>query len=466
MNHKPNIVSILMDDMGWTDLACCGSNFYESPNVDRLKEQGMLFTRAYASCPVCSPTRASLMTGKYPATVGVTDWISHFGAHPCKGRLIDVPYLKHLPDSEVTIADALRQGGYVTWHVGKWHLGLEEHWPDKHGFDVNLGGCQWGKPRDGYWMPCHIPTLPDGPEGEHLTDRLTDEAIRLIRERDPEKPFYLNLCHYDVHHPYHSKREHLAYFEEKRKRMGLDQIDPFEEGEFFPVEHKKTERILRRKLHSDPVYASMIYNADWNIGRLMAVLEEEGLMDNTLVIFTSDNGGTSSAEGSPTCNAPAREGKGWMYDGGTRVPMIAVWRGHIRPGSVCDELTTTPDFYPTFLEVAGLPLRPEQHVDGVSIRSLFEETGTLAERPIFWHYPHYGELGGTPGSSVMLGQYKLIEFFEDMHVELYDIINDVSETHDLSQEMPDKAAELLNLLHDWQTRIEAKIPEANPDYIG
>lgn len=465
MNQKTNVITILMDDMGWTDLSYCGSNFYESPNIDRLRSQGMSFTRAYASCPVCSPSRASFLTGKYPATLGVTNWIGYGTVHPTKGKLIDAPYIKHLPDGEYTIAAALKDAGYDTWHVGKWHLGKEEHYPEKFGFDVNLGGCFWGKPRDGYWMPCHIPTLPDGPEGEYLTDRLTDEAINLVKNRDPEKPFFLNLWYYDVHIPLQGKPEHIAYFEEKIKRMGLDKKETFAIGDYYPIENRKAERITRRLFHSDPVYAAMIYNTDWNIGRLLSVLEEEGLMDNTLILFTSDNGGLATSKGSPTCNAPAREGKGWVYDGGTRVPAFAVWKDHIRPGSSCDTPISTPDYYPTILESLGLPLCPEQHCDGVSLKNLLEETGNLPERPLFWHYPHYAEHGGTPGASVIYGNYKLIKFFEDMRLELYDLINDPSEDHNLRDEIPEKAEELHTMLQNWMDSVNALLPEKNPEYV-
>ncbi len=277
--------------------------------------------------------------------------------------------------------------------------------------------------------------------------------------------FIVNLWYYDVHIPLEGKPEHIAYFEEKRKRMGLDQKDPFMIGDHFPVETRKHERITRRLFHSDPVYASMIYNTDWNIGRLLDVLEKEGLMDNTLILFTSDNGGLATSKGSPTCNAPAREGKGWVYDGGTRVPALAVWKNHIRPGSSCDTPICTPDYYPTILEAVGLPLNPKQHCDGVSLKGLLTETAGLPERPLFWHYPHYAEHGGTPGASVIVGEYKLIQFFEDMRIELYHLINDPGEDHNLRNEMPEKADELLGLLQNWMDSVNAILPEKNPDYI-
>ena len=483
MSQKPNFITILMDDMGWTDLSYAGSDFYESPNIDALRARGMTFTRAYASCPVCSPSRASFLTGKYPATLGLTDWISHPGTkdgkyaeqhdptkkrtdiQPCKGKLIDAPYIKHLPDGHPTLAELLRADGYATWHIGKWHLGTEEYYPDKKGFDVNLGGCFWGKARHGYHMPCNIPTLENGPDGEFLTDRLTDEAIKLIKSHDKEKPFMLDLWYYSVHVPIDAKAEQIEYFKEKAKRMGLDKKEAFAEGEFYPVEHKKDQRVMRRLFHSDPDYAALIYNVDLNVGRLVAALEEEGLMEDTVIVFTSDNGGLATSMGSPTCNAPAKEGKGWIYDGGTRVPCFVVWKDHIREGSSCDTPTTTPDYFPTYLELAGVKNPDGNEIDGKSLASLWNESADMPERPIFWHYPHYSGHGGTPGASVILGRYKLIQFFEEMEVELYDLIDDVSESHNLVDEMPEKASEMLKMLHDWQSSIEALMPERNPDFV-
>jgi arylsulfatase A-like enzyme len=457
--QSPNIIFILMDDMGWRDLGCCGSSFYETPNIDRLAAQGMRFTDAYAACPVCSPTRASIMSGKYPATVGVTDFI---GGHT-RGRLLDAPYVKQLPLSETSLATALRDGGYQTWHVGKWHLGEADYYPEKHGFDVNIGGCFMGMPYYGYFSPWKIPTLPDGPEGEYLTDHLTDEAIKLIRERG-ERPFFLNLWHYAVHIPTQGPPHLIPKYEAKARAMGLENVQTIIEGEFFPCEHKKDQRVRRRVIQSDPAYAAMVENVDDNVGRLLAALESEGLADNTIVVFTSDNGGLATAEGSPTSNRPLAEGKGWMYEGGTREPMIVRWPGVVAAGSVCPTPITSPDFYPTLLEAAGLPLRPEQHVDGTSFLPLLRGEAGADRGPIFWHYPHYGNQGGTPGSSVRLGDYKLIEFFEDGRLELYDLRQDAGETRNLVTELPGVARDLHERLVAWRASVDAKIPEPNPDW--
>ena len=462
---RPNIVFILMDDLGWRDLGCYGSEFYETPNLDRLASEGVRFTDAYAACPVCSPTRASILTGKYPATVGVTDWIDWgWRMHPARGRLVDVPYVDHLPAEEKTLAMTLREHGYHTWHVGKWHLGGEGSAPEQRGFEVNVGGCHWGSPSQGYFSPWNIPVLENGPEGQYLTDRLTDEAIRLIRENDGE-PFFLNLWYYAVHTPIQAKPEIVARYAAKAEAMGLDKVQTFEEGDFFPCEHKKHVRIKRRLVQSDPVYAAMIESVDENIGRLLKAIEDAGQAENTIVVFTSDNGGLATSEGSPTCNAPLAEGKGWMYEGGTREPLLVKWPGVTQAGSLCTVPVTSPDVYPTVLEMVGLPLLPEQHVDGVSIVPLLQGENDLSREAIYWHYPHYGNQGGTPGSSVRAGDYKLIEFYEDGALELYDLRRDESEEVNLAASEPERVAQLKGLLDVWRESVEAKIPQPNPDFV-
>lgn len=456
---------ILIDDMGWKDLSACGSTFYESPNIDALMHSGMMFDNAYASCPVCSPSRASILTGKYPATVGVTDWIDTSGeCHPVKGYLIDAPYIKHLPHEEYNIAKCLKDNGYRTYHIGKWHLGTKEYYPECQGFDVNIGGCHLGHPHHGYFSPYQIENLEDGPDGEYLTDRLTDEAIKLIKESGDD-PFFMNLWHYTVHMPEQAKEEDVRYFTEKANLLKIDRINPFVEGEHFPIEIKKNMRVTRRVIQSDVIYAAMIKNLDWNIGRVLKALKETGKLDNTIIIFTSDNGGLSTAEGSPTCNFPAREGKGWSYEGGTRVPLAITYPKIVKSGIHSQFPTTSPDLYPTILDMAGLPLQPQQHVDGISLLPVLKGH-TLTDRPIFWHYPHYGNQGGTPASSLRYGKWKLIEFFEDMHTELYDLDEDPSETLNLSDVYPLKRDELKKMLHDWRESISAKIPQRNPDWTS
>lgn len=451
----PDIVFILADDLGWRDLGCYGSTFYETPVLDRLATQGALFTDAYAAAPVCSPTRASILTGKYPATVGITQYL---GEHAV-GRLCDVPYFRNLPLSELSLARVLREGGYQTWHVGKWHLGEQRTYPERHGFDVSIG-CGGGMPPQGFFAPYGLPTL-EGPDGEYLTDRLTDEAIRLVEDADP-RPFFLNLWHYAVHTPIQAPEHLVAKYRRKATELGLDSLDVFEEGDYLPVWHKRHTRISRRRLQSDPVYAAMVENLDWNVGRLLEALERTGRARDTIVIFTSDNGGLSTAEGSPTCNAPLAEGKGWMYEGGVREPLLVRWPGVVDPGVRIDEPTTSPDLYPTLLEAAGLPAKPAQHVDGTSIVPALR--GERFERgPVYWHYPHYSNQGGVPAAVVRDGDWKLIRFFDGDRLELYNLRDDISETTDLSVSQPKVLARLRHLLDGWSEAVGALTPKPNPN---
>ncbi len=451
--ERPNIIMILIDDMGWRDLQCFGSSFYETPNIDALAAEGTVFTNAYAPCPVCSPSRASLYTGQYPARVGVTNYI---GAHDF-GKLAEVPYLDHLPTEEYTLSRAYKDAGYRTYHVGKWHLGGKEYYPEHHGFDVNIGGCDWGHPHQGYFAPFGMDTLPDDiPTGEYLTDYLTDRAIELI-EKNGDAPFFLNLSHYAVHTPIQAKPADLSRFAEKSRRMKLDGVNPYIEGENFPCWHKRGEKVCRRFIQSDIGYAAMIWNLDQNVGRLIRVLQKKGIYDRTVIVSTSDNGGLSTAEGSPTCNAPLSEGKGWGYEGGIRVPLIAVGPG-IRAHTVCETPVTLPDWYPTLLALSGIPMHPHHTVDGMDISPLLRGE-EMAERPIFWHYPHYGNQGGTPVAAVRFGRYKLLRFFEDEHVELYDLLQDISESFDISVSQPQRAKEMKELLDTWIQEIGGILPQ-------
>ena len=464
--RAPNIVCILIDDMGQRDLGCYGSTFYETPHIDSLARDGMRFTDAYAACPVCSPTRGSLLTGLYPATLGITDWIDWAGhLHPAKGRLVDVPYLKSLPADVPNLATELSSRGYATWHVGKWHLGGEEAWPEKRGFDVNIGGWTAGMPYKGYFSPWHFPTMDDSEPGTYLTDRITDEAIGLIKDRDQDKPFFLNLWHYAVHTPIQAPEELVRKYEKKARFLGLDTVHPFAEGPAFPCEHKKDKRIQRRILQSDPTYAAMVENLDANVGRLLDSLTAEGLESNTIVIFTSDNGGLSTAEGSPTSNVPLAEGKGWMYEGGTREPLLVRWPERVRAGSVSDAVVSSPDLMPTLLDAVDARDASRTATDGMSfLPVLTGEASDLERDGVFWHYPHYGNQGGTPGSSVRSGRYKLIEFFETGRLELYDLQTDPGENNNLSDTYPETRDRLHLLLRQWRESVEARIPEPNPEF--
>ncbi|MEM6333020.1 MAG: sulfatase [Planctomycetota bacterium] len=458
---RPNILFILIDDMGYADLGCYGSSFYETPNLDRLAAAGLRFTDGYAACPVCSPTRASLLTGKYPATVGITNYIPG----NAWGKLMGVPYFHELPQSETTVAAALRHAGYTTAHVGKWHLGGPDRFPQHFGFDTNVAGQDWGAPKQGYFAPYGLDTMSEGPDGEYLTDRLTDETIQLVDgyAQSPDTPWFVNLCHYAVHTPIQAPADLVAKYEKKAADLGIDPDADLAEGERFPCLHKKDDRVVRRTRQSHPTYAAMVENLDTNLGRLFDALKRNGQWDNTLILFTSDNGGLSTAEGSPTCNAPLCEGKGWMYDGGVREPWIAHWPKRIAPGTTTDAVITSPDLFPTLLEAADAEPMPDQHVDGKSFLPAL--LGQPFDRgPVFWHYPHYSNQGDTPACSVRDGRYKLIEWFEDGRIELYDLANDIGEDRNLADTMPDVRDRLHAQLQAWRDEIGAKIPDVNPDY--
>jgi len=464
---KPNIIFILVDDLGWADLGCYGSTFHETPNIDRLAGEALRFTDAYAACPVCSPTRASIMSGKYPARIGVTDWIPgrqvYAGVQPCD-KLISRDFELEMKLEEVTIAEALKEAGYKTFFAGKWHIGEDSaYWPEHQGFEINKGGWAKGWPAGGYFSPYTKPRLESGPEGECLTDRLTDESIKFL-DANAEGPFFLYLSFYTVHTPLQGKPELIEKYNKKLDSLNLNRESmETTDREWIRVAPPQG-RFVERTQQGHPIYASMIETLDTNVGRLMQRLNELGLEENTIIFFMSDNGGLSTAEGSPTSNFPLRAGKGWLYEGGIREPMFIKWPGSGSEGTLSAVPVISTDFYPTILEMAGLDLRPEQHMDGTSLTPLLSGKGELAERPIFWHYPHYSNQGAKPGAAIRLGNLKLIEFFEENSVELYDLSADPGEQYNLTGEMPGKAEELLTLLHTWQAEVGAEGMDSNPDF--
>ena len=454
---KPNFVFFLIDDLGWNDVGCYGSTFYETPNIDRLAKEGMRFTDAYAACPVCSPTRASILTGKYPARLNITDWIP--GADPKNRKLLGTKDLHQLPLKEVTIAEELREAGYATGFFGKWHLGDNGYYPEQQGFDVNKGGHWAGQPAS-YFSPYKnkrkkwdVPGLEGGEEGEYLTDRLTDESIQFI-ESNKNKQFLLYLSHYAVHTPIQSKPELTEKYSQKSEQMPKTDSPDY-------VQERESQS---KQKQDNPAYAGMVQSVDESVGRILDKLEELKLLDNTIIIFMSDNGGLSTLpkkRKSPTSVVPLRAGKGWLYEGGIREPMIIKWSGFVKANSECDVPVTSTDFYPTMLEMAGLQLKPEQHTDGKSLVPLLKQNGDLSREAIFWHYPHYHGSGSKPSAAVRAGDYKLIEWFEDGSVELYNLKNDIGEKNNLTEKMPQKAEELKNMLHNWQTEIGALKPKPN-----
>lgn len=453
---KLNVLFMLADDLGWMDLGCYGSSFYETPNLDRLAREGVRFTEAYAACPVCSPTRLSIMTGKYPARLAATDW---FGApqpenahkHPTGTKpLLPAPYEERMPLEEFTMAEAFREAGYRTFFAGKWHLGGGGYSPEDQGFDINKGGFDKGSPPS-YFSPYKNPKLEDGPEGEHLPARLARESVEFMARAGGD-PFLLYLSFYSVHTPLQGRPDLVKKYEEKAARLKVGG------PEFLPEGDR-----MARQVQNHAVFAAMVEAMDQAVGDVLDGLDRLGLAENTAVVFMSDNGGLSTSEGAPTSNVPLRAGKGWLYEGGVREPMLVKWPGHARPGAVCEQYVTSTDFYPTLLEMAGLPPRPEQHLDGVSFAPLLLGDAAPERGPVYWHYPHYGNQGAFPGAAVRLGDYKLIEFFEDNHAELYNLRRDLGEKKNLAEAMPEKAAELRALLHAWQKETGARFPAPNPN---
>jgi arylsulfatase A-like enzyme len=432
---KPNFVFFLIDDLGWADIGCFGGKFYETPNLDRLAAQGMRFTDGYAACAVCSPTRASIMTGKYPARLHITDWIAGEGDAP--SHKLKVPdWRKFLPLSETTVAKALQAAGYATASIGKWHLGGPEFYPEKHGFDLNVAGTHFGHPTSYFWPyegKSHTVAglKGGGKEGEYLTDRLTSEAEKFLAA-NKEKPFFLYFAHYAVHTPLMARPDKLAKYKAKT-----------------PVDEQK-----------NATYAAMVESVDDSVGRIMKQLDALGIAENTVVVFMSDNGGLWPMS---TSNAPLRAGKGYPYEGGFREPLIIKWPGAAKPGATCSAPVCSIDFFPTLLEIAGVNLPGA--VDGVSLVPLLKQSGGIRRDALYWHYPHYW--GGTrtrPYGVVRAGDWKLIEFYEDMSVELYNLKDDLGEAHDLSKEKPEKAAELRAKLHAWRESVGAQMPTPNPNY--
>lgn len=444
----PNIVFILVDDLGWTDLSCYGSSFYETPNLDQLAKEGMRFTNAYASCPVCSPTRASIMTGKYLTRLNITDWIP--GQDPQDRRLIGPQDLDALPLSEVTMAEVFAEQGYQTFFAGKWHLGGEGFFPEDQGFAINKGGHHKGSPPGGYYSPYKNPRLSDGPEGEYLPDRLTDESIAFIQSKQ-DQPFFLFLSYYTVHTPIRASTRHLEKFQQKR-----DSLYRFPEVKRI-AEHDGMTRL--DQVH--PEYASMVYAMDENVGRLLQSLEDEGLADNTIIIFTSDNGGLTTLPErriAPTSVMPLRGGKGWCYEGGIRVPLIIKAPDIAQAGTESAVPVISMDFYPTLLDLAGLASRLEQHQDGKSLRPLLSKDQQWGRETLYWHYPHYHGSTWTPGAAIRQGNWKLIQWYDREKIELYNLKQDIIERNDLSKQHPEKAAELSQQLAAWQAQTGAQFP--------
>lgn len=443
---KPSVLFILVDDLSWADLGFNGSAVYETPNVDRLAGDGMVFSDFYSGGPVCSPTRASILTGKYTARTGITTYLL--------SRDRDAAHVtSHLPLEELTLAEAFKKNGYVTAYIGKWHLGYEsEYWAANQGFDLAKGGIDlpwawtacfpgsdaptsktWRKGHTRFFSPHHLTHLENGPEGEYLTDRLTDEMITFI-EQDRDRPFFAFLSYHTVHTPLEAKPEVVERYRQKITSLGLE---------------LKKEKDKREKAYQNlPEYAAMVHHMDENVGRLLHRIDDLGLSNDTIVVFTSDNGG----KGSVTSNLPLRGMKHNLYEGGIRVPLIVRWPGRIKAGTTSSVPLISNDFYPTLLELSGCELEPDQHVDGVSFAAILTGGSEAVDRDaIYWHYPH-----GRQEAAIREGRFKLLHRFERDTVELYDLEADMGERHDLSEAEPETAGRLLAKLKGWQNSVGAR----------
>ncbi len=436
-----NVVLIVADDLGWADLGCYGSRFHRTPFLDRLAQEGMRFTQAYAACPVCSPTRAALMTGKYPARLRLTDWLPGRPDLPAQ-KLLRPSLRQELPLEETTLAEMLSARGYVSASIGKWHLGGDGFGPKEQGFSVSIAGDAAGSPRS-YFAPYQqngkfIPGLEQAPEGEYLTDRLTQEAETFI-EANRDKPFFLYLPHYAVHIPLKAKADLVRKYE-ALPRPALPQ--------------------------NNPIYAAMLESLDESVGSIMQKLDSLKLSERTVIIFTSDNGGLATLEGPntpSTSNAPLREGKGFLYEGGVRVPLIVKWPDRVKPEGLCDTPVCSIDIFPTLAEICGAPAAID--IDGLSLVPLLKKSGDFPHRALFWHYPHYSNQGLQPGGAIRDGNDKLIEFYETGRLELFDLKADPGESNNQSESQPEKTKDLAARLREWRRSVDAQEMRPNPDYV-
>ncbi|MEM7371716.1 MAG: sulfatase [Bacteroidota bacterium] len=496
---KPNVVFFLVDDMGWTDLGCYGSSFYETPNIDNFAKEGVKFTNAYATCHVCSPTRASIMTGKYPATLDLTDWIPGRRDFPFQ-RLLNAEHELGLPQEEETIAEALKKEGYSTAIFGKWHLGGPETGPLNQGFDVQVPQ-NWYRccPNKTYHAPYGLDGLEDS-EGGYLTDKLTDKALSYIDDHQ-DKPFFLYLSHFAVHDPIEGRKDLVEKYADKLSQQspqtGTDYIlegnpdskNPLTRAELDALNntpdyqgHKvlPNEIVKIKQKQDNTEFAGMVESVDESLGRVLSKLEELGIEDNTIIIFFSDNGGMAAGNwGNPkrvvpedkvdvayaTANLPLRGAKGWLYEGGIREPLIIRWPGQGQAGTECDVPVISTDFFPTILDMLGLPIPTENKLDGLSIADLVKGNNELKRDAIYWHFPHYSNHGmQSPGGAIRSGDYKLLEYFENGSVQLFNLKDDIGEQHDLAAAEPEKVNELKAMLHKWREDVGANMMPPNPEY--
>lgn len=454
--RKPNVLFILADDLGYYDLSCTGSQFYETPNIDRIAHEGVSFTQGYATCQVCSPSRASIMTGQFTARHGITDWIGAKSGQEWRekkrySKLLPADYQLNLPLEHETLAEAMQKAGYKTFFAGKWHLGSEGSYPEDHGFDINIGGWKSGSPKGGYFAPYDNPKLEQGQPGENLTLRLARETVEFMKTHR-DSSFFAFLSFYAVHGPIQTSRDRWVKYRAKAVGMGIAEKG-YEMERELPI----------RRTQDNPLYAGLVESMDDAVGRVLEALEALDLAENTIVIFTSDNGGVASGDGYSTSNLPLRGGKGYQWEGGIREPYFIKVPWLDDAIKEVDVPTTGADFYPTILDLAGIALNPSQHIDGVSLVPVLQGN-EIPERPLFWHYPHYGNQGGEPSSIIRQGDWKLIHYWEDNRKELYNLQSDPGEQADVASQHPEVTERLSHQLHTWLEDMKAKKPVPDPEY--
>ncbi|WP_298484600.1 sulfatase [uncultured Maribacter sp.] len=454
--EKKNILFILADDYGYNDMSYRNDSFYETPNIDVIAKEGIVFNNGYATCQVCSPSRASIMNGKFPARHGITDWIGAREGEKWRekkryNKLLPPTYRHNLAHEDITLPEALKEEGYKTYFAGKWHLGEKGSWPQDHGFDINIGGWDAGSPRGGYYAPYDNPNLKDGENGENLSIRLAKETVEFMKENKDEK-FFAYLSFYAVHGPIQSTKEKWAKYRKKAEQNGITESS-FKMKKFLPM----------RETQDNPIYAGLVETMDDAVGTVLKGLKDLGLDKNTIVVFTSDNGGVSAGDAFSTSNLPLRGGKGYQYEGGIREPYFikVPWlKNEIKESN---SPVTGADFYPTLLDLVGADLKPNEHKDGVSLVPLLKGQD-IEERALIWHYPHYGNQGGEPSSIIRKGDWKLIHYYEDNRVELFNLKNDIAEKNEIAKENEEIAKTLKAELFNYLNKVDARFPVKDPLY--
>ena len=454
---KPNILFVLVDDLGYHDLGVTGSHFYETPNIDQLAKESTMFTRGYAASRVCSPSRASIFTGKFTARHGITDWIGAKTDKDWRSRkrfdkLLPADYVRALPKEDITLAEAFKNSGYKTFFAGKWHLGDKGSYPENHGFDINKGGFHRGGPAGGFFSPWKNPKLKSKYKGENLSIRLAEETAQFINQQK-DSSFFAFLSFYAVHAPIQTSEKKWNKYRNKADSLGIAKTG------------YKMERVLPiRQVQDNPIYAGLVETMDDAVGIVLNALKENDLDKNTIVIFTSDNGGVASGDNYSTSNLPLRGGKGYQWEGGIREPFFIKIPWLNSKIKTSDFPVIHTDFYPTLLDIANIPLKPKQHIDGISLKPILEGKQIETNRPLYWHYPHYGNQGGSPSSMIQQNGWKLIHYWEDNYQELYKLPSEEQDDQNVADKYPYKAKELKLQLLSWLEEVNAKYPKKDLEY--